>query len=89
MHRNSLDTSWDEYNGWSGKYMLKLAGIFNAIKEEDVITYLLAFLFCMSGFVLGVFIHLFCYNDRIWRIFIVVAPSYANIVRLRLFHTSN
>lgn len=28
--------NWDKYNGWSGKYMIKLAGIFNVVKEEDV-----------------------------------------------------
>lgn len=29
---------WDEFNGWTGKYVMKLAGVFNFVKEADVLT---------------------------------------------------
>lgn len=27
---------WNAFNGWTGKYVMKLAGIFNCVKEAEV-----------------------------------------------------
>lgn len=72
---------WNEFNGWTGKYVMKLAGIFNFVEETEVDKHNI--FFCVFKtiiflFSLGLFVQLFGNNSRIKQRLILAASSNAS-----------
>lgn len=66
MYESSSEMSWNKFRGWSGKYMIKLAGIFNIIKEGDVIIKL---------YIIFVFIHVYVFQAYLYTCSVITTQS--------------